>query len=235
MPRSPRCSTSSSSSAGWTSPATSAPAWSAASAAGWSRRLRELRRLPRLPRGASRRVRAAVRDAAHQRHRVLPRPAGLAGPAGARPARDDRRKGRRRADPRLERRLRERTGGIHARDGARRAARRRRLPRAGEDLRDRRRRGRARAGAPGALLGQGDRGRAGRAARALLRARRPALGVPQGPSPHGDLRAQQPDPGRADLAPGPAGLPQHADVLQRRDPGPASCATSTSRCATRAR
>ena len=34
-----------------------------------------------------------------------------------------------------------------------------------------------------------------------------------------DLRPQQPDRRRADLAPGPAGVPQHADVLQRGDPG----------------
>ena len=42
-------------------------------------------------------------------------------------------------------------GGVHGRDGARRAARRRRLPRAREDLRHRHRRGRARPGAPGDL------------------------------------------------------------------------------------
>ena len=47
----------------------------------------------------------------------------------------------------------------------------------------------------------------------------PALRLPQGPAAHGDLRAQRPDPGRADLAHRPAGVPQHADVLQRRDAG----------------
>ena len=57
-------------------------------------------------------------------------------------------KDRGRADPRVERRLRERAGGLHGRDRARRAARHRRLPRAREDLRDRHRRGRARPGAP---------------------------------------------------------------------------------------
>src|SRR6266508_39881 len=35
----------------------------------------------------------------------------------------------------------------------------------------------------------------------------------------GHLRAQRPGPGRADLAHRPAGLPEHADVLQRRDAG----------------
>ena len=42
----------------------------------------------------------------------------------------------------------------------------------------------------------------------------------QGPATHGDLRPQQPRLGRADLAPGPAGLPQHAHVLHGGDPGP---------------
>ena len=51
----------------------------------------------------------------------------------------------------------------------------------------------------------------------VLRAGRSAVRVPQGAAAHGDLRAQQPRAGRADLAPGPAGLPQHADVLQRGD------------------
>ena len=46
-----------------------------------------------------------------------------------------------------------------------------------------------------------------------------ALRLPQRPAPHGDLRPQQPAAGRADLAPGPAAVPQHADVLHRRDAG----------------
>ena len=71
--------------------------------------------------------------------------------------------------------------------------------------------------APRGLHRQGDRVGAAGAARALLRGRRPPAGVPQGPAPDRDLRPQQPRPGRADLAPGPAGLPQHADVLQRGD------------------
>ncbi len=58
-----------------------------------------------------------------------------------------------------------------------------------------------------------------RPARALFRAGRSAAGVPQGPSPHGHLRPQQPRQRRPDLAAGPADLPQHADVLQRRDAG----------------
>ena len=45
------------------------------------------------------------------------------------------------------------------------------------------------------------------------------LRVPQGPAALGDLRPQRPGAGRADLAGRPAGLPQHADVLQRRDAG----------------
>ena len=148
------------------------------------------------------------------------------------PSCSPRRTGRARA--RLERGLRGRPGGLHGRDGARRAARRRRLSRAREDLRDRHRRRRARQARLAIYTRQGDRIGPGGAARALLRARRPAARVPQGPAPDGDLRPQQPGPGRADLAPGPAGLPQHADVLQRRDPGAGSCGTSISRCATAA-
>ena len=45
------------------------------------------------------------------------------------------------------------------------------------------------------------------------------LRLPQGPAPVGDLRAQRPRAGRPDLPHRPAGLPQHPDVLQRRDPG----------------
>ena len=41
------------------------------------------------------------------------------------------------------------------------------------------------------------------------------------------------DPGRADLADRPAGLPQHADVLQRRDAGADPRRASTSRCSRR--
>jgi two-component system CheB/CheR fusion protein len=44
--------------------------------------------------------------------------------------------------------------------------------------------------------------------------------LPQGPAPLGDLRAQRPGPGRPDLPDRPAAVPQHADVLQRRDPDP---------------
>ena len=43
--------------------------------------------------------------------------------------------------------------------------------------------------------------------------------LPQRPAALPDLRPPRPDPGRPDLAPRPAGLPQHPDVLQRRDPG----------------
>ena len=69
------------------------------------------------------------------------------------------------------------------------------------------------------LPGQGARGGPAGAARALLRASRPALRLPQGPAPHGDLRPQRPRAGRADLAHRPARVPQHAHVLQRGDAG----------------
>ena len=129
-------------------------------------------------------------------------------------------KARRRAGAGVERGLRQRPGGLHGGDRLRRADGRRGVPRAGEDLRHRHRRGRAQPGAAGDLQRQGDRVAPGRAARALLRARRPEAGLPQGPPPDGHLRPQQPRGRRADLATGPADLPQHADVLQRRDPGP---------------
>ena len=107
-----------------------------------------------------------------------------------------------------------------ARDRAGRGARRRRVPRAREDLRHRHRRGRARPGA--------------------ARAPTPRKEVESVPAPLreryfertdqrwafrkdlrrvGHLRSQQPRPRRADLAAGPADLPQHADVLQRGDAG----------------
>ena len=54
---------------------------------------------------------------------------------------------------------------------------------------------------------------------ALLRARQRPLRVPRRPAPHGDLRPQRSRAGRADLAPRPPGMPQHADVLQRRGAG----------------
>ena len=77
-----RCSSSSSAPAGSTSPATSARASSAASGAAWTRVGCEsfgdyLDYLEVNPG----RVRAALRDAADQRHGVLPRPAGLGAPA----------------------------------------------------------------------------------------------------------------------------------------------------------
>ena len=62
-------------------------------------------------------------------------------------------------------------------------------------------------------------GRPDGAARAVLRATGRPLRLPQGPAPSGHLRAQRPRAGRADLADRPARLPQHADVLQRRDAG----------------
>ena len=116
-----------------------------------------LQRLPGLPRGPPRRVRAALRDAAHQRHRVLPRSRVVGAPARRGAARAAGREGRRRAGARVERGLRERPGGLHHGDGLRRADGRRGVPRAGEDLRHRHRRGRAQPGAAGDLQRQGDR------------------------------------------------------------------------------
>ena len=177
--------------------------------------MRRLRRLPRLPRGASRRVRAALRHAADQRHGVLPRPARLGPRARRGAARAPGRQAARRAGPRLERRLRDRGGGIHGSDAPRRGPRRGRVPRAREDLRDGHRRDRAHGGAAGGVHAQAARGGAGRAAREVLRALRPAHGLPQGPPAHRHLRPQQPRVRRADLADRPADLPQHADVLHR--------------------
>ena len=96
----------------------------------------------------------------------------------------------------------------------------RRLPRAGQDLRHRRRRGGPRP-APGWRSTTPRRSKASppRCWRSTSSRSAHRFGVPQGPAPVGDLRPPRPDPGRADLADRPAGLPQHADVLQHRDPG----------------
>ena len=110
--------------------------------------MRVLRRLPGLPRGPPRRVRAAVRDAADQRHGVLPRPGGLGAPARRRAARPAGR-----ARP-TDEPVRVWSAGCASGqeaytrgDGLRRADGRRGVPRAGEDLRHRHRRGRAQPGA----------------------------------------------------------------------------------------
>ncbi len=124
------------------------------------------------------------------------------------------------AGARLVSGLRRRPGGLHHRHGARRDHGLGSVPRARQDLRHRRRRGGARAGAPGELLGEGGRDAQRRAAGALLRPGQRPLRVPQRPAARGDLRPQRPDGRRADLAPGPAGVPQYADVLQRRGAGP---------------
>ena len=59
---------------------------------------------------------------------------------------------------------------------------------------------------------------AGAAEKVLRTSRRP-LRLPQRPAPLGHLRPARPDAGRPHLAPRPAGLPQHPDVLQCRGPG----------------
>ena len=74
---------------------------------------------------------------------------------------------------------------------------------------------------------------AGAAGAVLRAARRRPLRLPQGPAALRDLRPPRPDPGRADLAHRPADLPQHPDVLQRRDPGADPRRGSTSRCSRR--
>ena len=92
--------------------------------------------------------------------------------------------------------------------------------RPGQDLRHRRRRGGARPGAAGRLhRARASQGVPAELLDAVLRADRRPLRLPQGPAPLGDLRPQRPGAGRADLPDRPAGLPQHADVLQRRDAG----------------
>ena len=60
---------------------------------------------------------------------------------------------------------------------------------------------------------------------------RTTAGTPSaGSAPQRHLRPQRPGAGRADLPHRSAGLPQHADVLQRRDAVRGSCPGSTSRC-----
>ncbi len=179
-----------------------------------------LRRLPRLPRGPPRRVPPPVQHGAHQRHRLLPRPGGLgASPSRSCPALLEH-KADGRADPRA---------GAPAAPRARRptpspscSPRRSATTRSGERVKiyatdvDEDALAQARAGD----LHRARRWRASRRrCSPSTSSRRRPLRLPQGPAPLGDLRPPRSDPGRADLAHRPAGLPQHADVLQRRDPG----------------
>ena len=166
---------------------------------------------------------------------VLPRPArrGSTCATDVRPAARSADAAGRRADPGLVRRLRVGRGGVHARDGAGRGARRGGVPRAGEDLRHRRRRGGARPGPR--------RRRIRREQVEARAARRCSSGTSSAPDTRyafrKDLRrsvifgrhdlVQDAPISRIDLL----RLPQHADVLQRRDAGADPRAASTSRCA----
>ena len=71
----------------------------------------------------------------------------------------------------------------------------------------------------GDLHRQGDRVASPRTCASATSSAPTSAGVPQGPAADGHLRPQQPRRRRADLPAGPADLPQHADVLQRRDAG----------------
>ena len=130
-----------------------------------------------------------------------------------------RRQGGERADPRLERRLRLRRGGLHAGDAAGRGAGHGAVPRARQDLRDRRGRGGAEPRPPRLLRRPRGRRHPGAAAGKVLRARQLALRLPPGPAAQRHLRAQRSRAGRPDLPRGPADLPQHPDVPQRRGAG----------------
>ena len=136
------------------------------------------------------------------------------------------------ADPGLERRLRVRRGGLHARDRC--WPRRWGTTSSGERVKiyatdvDEEALDQARQASLRTSAGRGD------AVPELLRnATSSRVGeryvVPQGPAPVGDLRAPRPRAGCPDLAHRPARLPQHADVLQRRDAGARSWRASTSR------
>jgi hypothetical protein len=161
--------------------------------------------------------------------------AGILGPAHRAPRqgsgrgrahrpRGHRRQGPAGHNPRLVGGLRLGAGGLHHRHGARGRAGRRGIPRARQDLRQRRRRGGARAGAPRQLHRQGRRGARSEARGKILRALERPLRLPEGAAPRGDFRAPRPRPGCADLAPRPAGVPQHAHVLQRRGAGESAVA-----------
>ena len=142
--------------------------------------------------------------------------------------RADRGQATRRPDPGLERRLRLGRGGVHAGHGAGRGpgpeAFRERVKIYATDVDDEALTRPARR-LHGPRAGRRPRRRCGRSTSS---ARRP-LRLPQGPPPVGHLRPPRPDPGRPDLADRPARLPQHADVLQRRDPGARSSTASISR------
>ena len=181
----------------------------------------ELRRLPRLPRGAPRRVRPALQHDPDQRHRLLPRPAAWeylrdeVVPAAAR--------ARRRPTSRS-------ASGAPAAPRARRptpsrwcwprrwgrAEFRERVKIYATDV-DEEALGQARQATYSAK-------RQVEASRAELLERyfepvEQRYAVPQGPAPRRHLRPPRPRAGRPDLAHRPARLPQHPDVLQRRDAG----------------
>ena len=183
-------------------------------------RHRQLRRVPRLPAGAPGGVHRAVQHDPDQRHRLLPRRGGVAATSRDAVLPDLLAAAADRADPGLERRLRLRGGGVHAwrwcspRRSACDAFRERVKIYAtdvDEEALTRPGRRSTPSGARGLPPGYLER---------VLRAGRRPVRLPQGPAPQRDLRPQRPGAGRPDLAHRPAGLPQHPDVLQRRDAGP---------------
>jgi hypothetical protein len=146
------------------------------------------------------------------------------GQAVARPA------GRGRPDhPGVERRLGVGSGGLQPGHPAGRDARCRPVPAAGQDLRHGRRRGGPGPCPHGRVRRAGDDRAHAHPDRGVLHPGGGPVRLPQGPAPVGDLRPQRSRAGRADLPRRPAGVPQHADVLQRRDaePDPGSAALRT--------
>ena len=213
--------------------------------AAWQTSDPRLRRVPGLPRGAPRGVHRAVQHDPDQRHRLLPRP-GRLGPtcaASVLPALLSTRPDG--ADPGLERRLRLRRGGVHPGHAPGRGARasrssatgsrstpptstRRRSPRPGRPTYDRQG---ARGGARPSCVEKYFEPVGNRFAFRKELRRSVIFG-------RNDLVQDAPD-----LPDRPAGLPQHADVLQRRDAGPdprpvplraarrtASCSWARPRC-----
>ncbi len=156
----------------------------------------DLRRVPRPPPGRPGRVHPALQHHPHQRHRILPGLRGVAGAAAGDHPQSAGPQDTRREHPGVVGGLRQRRGGVRARDPPGRGGGRRGVPPAGQGLRHRRRRGRPGHRAAGHLRREGDPGGPRGAPGAVLRAHRVALGLPRRPAPQRHLRAQRPRAGR---------------------------------------